>query len=261
MEMRKRVLPIAILLLLSLAAVSVNAEELIYYKSSTVERGQTVELQQDYSVELEWIKNDLDAIGLKVSDGSQRPFAELIMERNEERSLDRAGKEVLNLTLLNISKSEDGDYSAKIELEQYRDPTRPYPDPVMQETNFRVSSDEPQSLAESYAIKVEGEAGSTSITLLRNSIPIERYDVEQGEIVVYGRNVEGEDYTILIGRVSSIFEDTQGNVNVVFSSFNQYKTPEGNSILDEPAAMFTIAMVAVGLLIIAISFVFKGRNA
>jgi len=252
--------PLLSVLFLALLASPAAADELIDYKSRSLSSGDTLELQQGYSVNLEWIKKDLDAVGVVVDDGSVRPFAEMIMEKNETRVLERGGSKVMTVTVLDVSQSEGGRFLARLEIEQYRDPGRQYPEPVLQQGNFRVGSGAARDLAQGYSVKVSSEEEGVRLTLIKNSIPLERYFIGVGDVVTYSRVVEGQEYTVLTGKVGSVFEDTQGNVNVVFSTINQYRAPEANNYLEGPAPIFVGIMGVVGVLIIVFSLVFRRES-
>ncbi|MBS1263402.1 MAG: hypothetical protein MAG715_00583 [Methanonatronarchaeales archaeon] len=254
----RKALPV--LLLVLVLAVPVQADELIDYRDRSLKSGDSIELQQGYSIELGWIKKDLDAAGVMVHDDSFRPLDELIMEEGEERTVERGDDVVLRISLRYIRESDRGVYVAGIEVEQYRDPIRPYPSPLLQEEGFRVGSGEPRELEDGYSLKSSRSGDAVKVSLVKSSIPLGRYEVAEGDVIVYSRVVKGTEYTILTGKVSSIFEDTQGNVNVVFSSLNQYQTPEADRYVDGPAAIFTAAMTTAGVLIILLSFMFRRKR-
>lgn len=241
--------------LLALAMLpAASATGLVDHRVQDLGTGEEMPLQQGYAVELQWMKNDLDAVGVAVNDGTPRPVDELIMERGDTRNIARNGNRILSITLRGINRSSDGEYVARLEAVQYRDPDRPYPNPVLQRKDLRVGSGEPRQLSDGYAIKASPGSDGVRVLLLKNSIPEQSYTVEEGDYVVYSRDADaGGEYTILAARADSVFEDTEGNVNVVFSTLNQYQSPESGSYLQGPAAVMTGVLVFTGLAIILFS--------
>lgn len=261
--MRRILLPaIAATIVLAMLASGASAQELIDYREQGLESGESMGLQQNYLVTLDWIKKDLGAVGIVVEDGSQRPLDELIMQVGDTRTVTRGGTTIMDITLQRVAPNSEGNYVAQIEVEQYRDPERSHPTTVLHREDFRVSSGEQRTLSDGYSIKATSDGqGDVEVLLFRNSIPLQRYSVSEGDVIVYSRTTEsGREFTLLTAKTSTIFEDTKGNVNVVFSSLNQFQSPESGGYLQGPAAALTGVLVVAGVAIILLSLGFRRKQ-
>ncbi len=208
---------LAILLILPICAGNVH-EATICYLNDSVETGDILDLEQGYRLTIEDIRKNGAAIIL--FNGSEEIL-------NTSISGDYTfEKEIggIDYNIIRISMNLNGGEPAQMELEQYRDPEKPFDYPLISAVSISIKKGEREPLKVGYELEVTSIVDNNAVLTLYKGDDIVKQEKlsGNGERFVYTMKIDGQRRTILIAKLDQI----SGNDSVHVSGLSQFEEPE-----------------------------------
>jgi len=207
---------LAILLITPICAGNVH-EATICYIEDSVETGDTFDLEQGYRLTIDDIRKNDAAIS--ISGGSEEILNTSISgEYTYKKEIDGIGYDIIRISM----KLGDG-YPVQMELEQYRDPDKPFDYPLIGAVSISIKEGEREPLKAGYTLEATSIIDDNAVLTLYkdNRVRLEK-PIGYGERFVYTTKIDGQRRTILIAKLDHI----SGNDSVHVSELSQFKDPE-----------------------------------
>ena len=207
---------LAILLIIPICAGNMH-EATICYLTDSVETGDTLDLEQGYRLKIDDIRKNDAAISI-------------FNDREEILNTSISGyytfeKEIggIDYDIIRISMKLGGE-PAQIELEQYRDPDKPFDYPLIGAVSISIKKGEREPLKAGYELEATSIIDNNAVlTLYKDDNIVKQEKLSgNGERFIYTTNIDGQRRTILIAKLDRI----SGNDSVHISGLSQFKDPE-----------------------------------
>ena len=208
---------LAILLIIPICAGNVH-EATICYLEDSVETGDTIDLEQGYRLTIEDIRKNDAAIS--IFNGSEEI-------QNTSISGDYTFKKAtcgIDYDIIRISMNLTDGEPAWMELEQYRDPEKPFDYPLIGTVSISIKKGEREPLKAGYELEATSIIDNTAVlTLYKDDNIVKQEKLSRsGEQFVYATKIDGQRRTILIAKLDRI----SGNDSVHVSGLSQFEEPE-----------------------------------
>ncbi len=208
---------LAILLILPICAGNVH-EATICYLNDSVETGDTLDLEQGYRLTIDDIrKND---VAISIFNGSEEILNTSISGGYIfEKEIGGIDYNIIQLSM-NLNDGE----SAQMELEQYRDPEKPFDYPLIGAVSISIKKGEREPLKAGYELEVTSIVDNNAVLTLYKGDDIVKQEKlsGNGERFVHKMKIDGQRRTILIAKLDQIF----GNDSVYISGLSQFEELE-----------------------------------
>lgn len=234
---------ICAMILLSLLSSPVHCateeKALIYYSEDTLNAGDIVQLEQDYSFELMDASEDSGDILVKVyykdeeieigdSFGDEdNPFEYIVTieETDEDDEEEERDYVVIRITPVDFDEKDDSIY-VDVEIEQFLDPEQDDDDFLTLDSSRSVKVGETLSLDEGYTLDASDmEDDSVILELNKDGKSLKKEELEIGDIFSYSESADNSARTIFIARVSKFFESSTAST-VILKEVTQRPDPE-----------------------------------
>ena len=198
-------------------------EPIIHYSESVIDIGTKLTLDQGYTLHIVDInENDGDIWveilrnGKVVKDGDglgeeDDPFEYILTVEAEDEDEEDKDYLVFRVTPKDVDSKDPA--SAKIRIEQFRNPSESLNDLLIYDKSRSFNVGEELDLEEGFSLKAssyDDEDETVTITLEKNGHLVKEIkDMKKGEIFSYYKTVDGEITTIVIATIYDFFDSTE----------------------------------------------------
>ncbi len=198
-------------------------EPILHYSESVIDIGTKLTFDQGYTLHISdinendgdiWVEVLRDGKVVKDGDGAGQeddPFEYILTVEAEDA--DEEDKEYLVFRVTPKDVVSKDPASAKIRIEQFRNPEEKLNDLLIYDDSRSVNVGEELDLEEGFSLKAsdyDDEEETITITLEKNGHLVkEMNDMEKGEIFSHYKTVDGEITTIVIANIYEFFDSSE----------------------------------------------------
>jgi hypothetical protein len=213
----------AMLLAITPATALDSTEPIIHYSESVIDIGTKLTFDQGYTLHISdinenngdiWVEVLRDGKVVKEGDGAGQeddPFEYILTVEAEDA--DEEDKEYLVFRVTPKDVVSKDPASAKIRIEQFRNPEEKLNDLLIYDDSRSVNVGEELDLEEGFSLKAsnyDDEEETITITLEKNGHLVKEInDMEKGEIFSHYKTVDGELTTIVIANIYEFFDSSE----------------------------------------------------
>ncbi|NPE31110.1 hypothetical protein HNV12_24770 [Methanococcoides sp. SA1] len=198
-------------------------EPIIHYSESVIDIGTKLTLDQGYTLHISdinendgdiWVEVLRDGKVVKDGDGAgqeDEPFEYILTVEAEDADEEDEEYLVFRVTPKDVVSKDPA--SAKIRIEQFRNPEEDLNDHLIYDDSRSFNIGEELDLEEGFSLKAsnyDDEDETITLTLEKNGHLVKEInDMERGEIFSHYKTVEGEMTTIVIAIVYEFFDSSE----------------------------------------------------
>ncbi len=231
----------------SCTAAGYEKNALVHYSESEIEAGQTVHLEQGYSIKIVDIgksgpssfieiyhdDHEVDDLDDNIA-RNDSPIEYIITIEDDDDEDNETDYLLLSITPLEYIERSDSN-RVKFKIEQYLDVRYDIDEFLLVDESKSVRVGESLELEEGYALEVldidRNSKDKVSLRLMRNDFSLIDDEIEIGDIFYYNREIDGQPMTIFTARPVNSFVSTHSEV-VFFEQISQREYLVGDKDID-----------------------------